>query len=154
MGLAKVNLDGLLETLRLDEGWRKYIYDDANGDPIVPGYTVVGHPTIGHGLCVERGRGELPLEIGELWLKHAVEARWKALVARLPWVEDQPVEVQLALGNMAYQLGVEGLCGFKRMLAALEAGDREMAAKHALNSKWAKQVPARAQRVSASILGG
>jgi len=134
----------LIDDLKLDEGWRASVYQDSEG-----------YWTVGYGFMVDARRGgELPREVGEYWLKHAVEARWKALVARLPWVEDQPVEVQLALGNLAYQLGVEGLCGFKRMLAALEAGDRETAAKEALDSKWAKQTPARAQRVSASILGG
>jgi lysozyme len=55
---------------------------------------------------------------------------------------------------MAYQMGVEGVCGFKTMLRCLEAGELEKAAGAALNSRWAKvQTPARAKRVAAMIRG-
>jgi lysozyme len=54
---------------------------------------------------------------------------------------------------MAYQLGPSGVVAFKKMLAALEAGDRIAAAEAALDSKWATQTPNRAQRVAALIRG-
>ena len=58
------------------------------------------------------------------------------------------------LCNMAYNLGVPRLLGFERMWAALAAGDYERAADEALDSKWARQVGARAARVAALIREG
>jgi lysozyme len=66
---------------------------------------------------------------------------------------DQPADVQRALANMVYQLGVRGLLGFRNMLSALRAGDRLAAADHCLDSEYARQTPERALRV-AHLLGG
>ena len=46
--------------------------------------------------------------------------------------------------EMCYNLGLSGLAGFKKMLAAVEAGDYKKAAKEMLDSKWAFQVKGRA----------
>lgn len=50
------------------------------------------------------------------------------------------------LQSMCYQLGSSGLNGFKNMWKAIESGDWEEAAKQALDSKWARQTPERANR--------
>jgi len=65
----------------------------------------------------------------------------------------QPPDVRRALLNMAYQLGVSGLLNFSKMLTALQAGDREEAAREALDSLWAKQTPNRARRVALLLRG-
>jgi lysozyme len=56
--------------------------------------------------------------------------------------------VQVALVCMAFQLGESRLCGFKRMFAALRGGDRRAARQEALESKWARQTPRRAQEIA------
>ena len=147
--------DRLLDTLATEEGFRSYVYDDATGEPIVPGYTVIGHPTIWHGLCLEKGR------VPKLWeslprdvLQYVSQGKYRELTAKAPWIIGQPDDVRLALALMAYQLGAEGVLGFKNMLAALKRGDREAAADHALDSEWARRdTPARAGRVAALIRG-
>lgn len=48
------------------------------------------------------------------------------------------------LVEMVYNLGLNGMLGFKKMLAAIEAEDYEQAAVEMLDSKWAKQVGQRA----------
>ena len=48
---------------------------------------------------------------------------------------------------MAYQLGVEGVMKFKKMIAALQNGDYDRAADEMADSLWAKQTPSRAQRL-------
>lgn len=53
---------------------------------------------------------------------------------------------QAILISLAYQLGVAGVSAFRNMWAALERGDFELASKHMLDSKWAKQTPNRAKR--------
>lgn len=46
--------------------------------------------------------------------------------------------------NMAFNLGLAGLLKFKKMLAAVEAGNYPLAAAEMRNSLWAKQVKGRA----------
>lgn len=55
---------------------------------------------------------------------------------------------QNVLVEMAFQLGMSGLLGFKRMLAALRRHDYAGAAREGLDSKWAREdSPARARRL-------
>lgn len=49
------------------------------------------------------------------------------------------------LVSMVFQLGPRGVAGFRRMLAALNEGDYEQAAKEMLASRWAEQTPRRAR---------
>lgn len=149
-----MNLRQIREDLERDEGWREFLYDDATGKPIVKGSVVEGYPTIGIGFCVSADRGApLPRVIADRWLDHLLVEIGKGLDARIPWWRYQPDDVQRALVSMAYQLGVSGLLNFRKMLAALERGDRLQAAAEALDSRWARQTPSRANRVAAWISG-
>ena len=40
---------GQLSQLQSQESYRRFVYDDATGREIVPGYTVQGNPTICYG---------------------------------------------------------------------------------------------------------
>ena len=51
---------------------------------------------------------------------------------------------QIALIDMAFNLGLQGFLNFKEMIAALESGNYEQAAKDMMNSRWAEQVQDRA----------
>ena len=78
-----------------------------------------------------------------------------ALESRLPFWPRLTDDRRRVLANMGYQLGVGGLMGFKRMLAALERGDYEAAAREMLDSKWAKRdTPARAGRLAERMRRG
>ncbi len=56
---------------------------------------------------------------------------------------------------MAFQLGVNGVANFKKMIAALIARDYAAAAREMLDSNWAKvQTPARAQRMAEMMRTG
>lgn len=55
------------------------------------------------------------------------------------------------LYNMVYQMGVKGVLNFKNMIKALEAKDYKRAGDEMLDSKWAKQTPARANRLSKAM---
>lgn len=127
-----------------DEGWSPYVYDDT-----------LGFATIGYGFLVDpRRTAGLPRDVADFWLDKHIDATVQLLRARWPAWDRQPEEVQRATANMAYQLGVSGLMGFRKMLAALEAGDRPEAARQALDSRWARdQTPARAKRIASLIRG-
>ena len=136
-------IDELVDDLKRDEGYVPYAYQDH-----------LGYWTIGYGFLVDKDKGgQIPKSIAESWLMLAINDRWNALVSRKPEVLDYPEDVQRALGNMAYQLGVNGLLRFKKMFAALDAGDRVLAAQEAWDSTWAKQTPERARRVTRLIRG-
>lgn len=138
-----MNTDALMDTLKSDEGWRPYVYDDSEG-----------FATIGYGFLVDARKGVgLPRPVAEFWLRYAVNERLAELQRLWPAFKDQPAEVKDALGNLAYQLGAAGLVKFKRMLAALAAGDRDTAADELMESKLAKQAPARTNRTAALIRG-
>ena len=55
---------------------------------------------------------------------------------------------------MAFQMGVDGLLGFKNTLAMIQSGRYSDAAKGMLSSLWAKQTPARAKRMSEQMRTG
>lgn len=61
---------------------------------------------------------------------------------------------QDVLIDMAYNLGIVKLRGFKRMLAALEDHDFQRAAREMLDSKWAKQVGQRANTLALMMREG
>lgn len=135
--------DQVATDLKIDEGWNPSLYRDS-----------LGYWTIGFGFCVDPAtHAELPRDVGEYWLNVLVGNCIQDVNQALPWVASQPTDVKRALYNMAYQLGVDGLLAFKRMLASLQAGDRHTAATEALNSHWAQQTPRRAQRMAA-LIGG
>lgn len=136
-------MDQLLSDLRSDEGWNPFVYDDH-----------LGYQTIGYGFLIDPQKGGgLPKPVAEFWLRYAVNERLDAFKKAWPEFDAQPTDVQRALANMVYQLGVHGVLAFHKMLDALKRGDRAEAALEALNSKWQTQTPARARRV-ASLLRG
>ena len=150
-----MNVDALLSALEKDEGFVAYVYDDANGKPIVPGYTLVGHPTIWYGLCLEQGRiPQLPTSLPRDLLRYVAEGKWLELLMREPWIETLPEKTQLGLAMMAYQLGARGVLNFQKMMAALRAGDFETAESEALDSDWGRKHKTRAKKVARLIRGG
>jgi len=147
-----MNFDLLTTELTRDEGIRLAVYDDATGEPIKPGSHVVGHPTIGIGRALDT-HGITEREANEL-LHNDILAVSAEIYKRLPWVEHLDEVRQMVLASMAFQMGVEGLLGFHNTLAAIARGDYGIAAAGMLDSKWAEQTPARAERLAAMIKSG
>lgn len=65
-----------------------------------------------------------------------------------PWISTLSDPRRGVLLNMAYNLGLHGLMAFRKMLAALQAGNFAMAAEEMLDSAWATQVGDRAHRLA------
>lgn len=136
--------DRTIETLIAEEGFRASAYQDH-----------LDFWTIGHGICIDARKGCGITEAESRYLlTNRVSAATTGLRIKLPWFAGLDEARQSALVQMAYQLGLGGLLGFKNMLAAIQAGDYERAAQEALNSAWAKQTPARAYRVADMIRNG
>ena len=142
-----MNIQKLMQDLRRDEGVRYQVYDDATGQPIQAGDTLQGHPTIGVGRNLTAARGVSDLEVDTM-LDNDCRIVVRELDHALPWWRNLSDGRQRALANMAFNLGMPTLQRFSRMLRALEAGEYEAAAREALDSRWARQVGARAERIA------
>jgi lysozyme len=147
-----MNLDALVDALKSDEGYRQFVYDDATGKPIVPGYTVVGIPTIGYGRGLSN-RGVSIQEAADMVRRDALQGFKEAadLVSNFVLLDDVR---QGVLANMAMNMGKSRLAGFTKMLAAVEAKNFALAATEMRQSLWAKQVGPRAARLAAEMETG
>jgi lysozyme len=135
----------LIRQLRADEGVRPCVYNDH-----------LGYATIGVGRLVDArkpGAGLRPEEIDFL-LQNDIDDRIDALTRKLPWFQNLDDARKGVLLAMAFQMGVEGLLGFKNTLQLVMEGKYENAAHGMLQSLWAKQTPARAKRLSEQMRTG
>lgn len=145
-------IDPILDHLEREEEFRGFVYDDATGLPIRPGTIVKGHPTAGYGCALDVE--PLTKEEARYLLRNRYEARKAALDAALPWWRALSPARQLVLVSMAYQLGIAGLLKFHDTLAAVKRGDWEAAAAGMRASLWARQTPARAERLAEKMRNG
>ena len=72
----------------------------------------------------------------------------------LPWTSSLDDVRRDALIAMTFNMGIGRLCGFKKFLSALQAGDWKTARNEMLDSQWASQVGARAYRLAIQIETG
>ena len=70
------------------------------------------------------------------------------------WFPSLTDDRQRAIINMVFNLGLTKLLHFKKFLAAMEAEDWEEAGKQMLDSKWARQVGNRSDRLEQMIVNG
>ncbi len=147
----------LVLELRRDEDEKLTAYKDS-----------LGYWTIGVGHLIDPAKGADPAPFGidlrggksispaqsEMLLRQDVSAKAAELDKRLPWWRKLSDARQRVLLNMAFNLGVDGLLGFKNTLAMVQAGDYAGAARGMLASKWAGQVHARADRLAAMMVQG
>jgi lysozyme len=131
----------LLSQLRLHEGKRNKPYRDT-----------VGKETIGVG----RNLTDVGLRDDEIdyLLINDIKVVENALDARLNWWRSLDLIRQRVLIDMCFNMGINGLMGFKNTLKAIEEHRWQDAYKGMLASKWAKQVGARANRLGNMILTG
>jgi len=68
-------------------------------------------------------------------------------------LDEHPECVKEVLIEMVFQLGVGGVSKFKKFLANLSTKTYHLAADEMLDSRWAKQTPMRAEKLSYIIRG-
>lgn len=139
-----MNRTDLLRELVRDEGLVLHAYPDSRG-----------FLTIGIGRLIDRRRGgKITREEAFYLAHHDIDEVEADLNRALPWWRKMSERRQRALANMCFNLGLPRLLEFKVTLAHLEAGRYGEAAEEALDSKWAKQVGERAERLAAMIREG
>lgn len=87
-------------------------------------------------------------------LQNDIQAATQSLETFLPWTAALDDGRLSALVAMTFNMGIWGLCEFKLFLAAVQAGDWSEARDQILQSKWAEEVGARAQRLAIQIETG
>ncbi len=136
LSISRDEVKTILSDLRRDEGLKLSLYRDTEGKLTI-GY---GHNLSDVGIS---------LRCAEFLLEDDFATASNELDNELPWWKNLNKSHRRGLVNMAFNLGLPKLLKFKKMLSALRQHKGELAATEALDSKWAKQVGARAWRIAA-----
>lgn len=140
MNLTPQGYAALEEMLIVDEGFSQFVYlDTLKNETFGIGFL------LRLGLSLEESKAVLKVRLAKLEtdLSHA-----QSLYLNLD--ENR----KIAILDMAYNIGIAGICNFKNMWTAIERKDYKQAALEMLNSDWAEQVGARAKRLANIMLNG
>lgn len=144
--------DALTTQIMADEGRRLRVYDDATGQPIVAGSRVVGNPTIGYGTLLSAPGGITDGEALAMLDARIATARASAQTLTVYGrLNDARRDV---LTQLTFQLGLNGVRSFKRMLAALADSDFDRAGDELIDSKFHEQATARCERLADVLRSG
>jgi len=144
--------DHLDAELEVEEGNKLLIYDDATGKTFLKGMTLVGNLSVGIGLNLM-----IPFDPVELaFLEKNRIAKTQTGLLVIPWYAALDPVRQVALADIAYNIGVHGLLNWPHFLAYLAKQDYPAAvAEIKGNALWVSQVKAaRATRLENMILTG
>lgn len=135
----------IIKILKFEEGYRSKPYIDSEGYPTV-GYGIKLGP---RGGAIENYTFTVPEAVGSVWLETLLSNN-RLQMNTIPGIVDALRHCSEPrsdiLQSMAWQMGVEGLAGFKNMLALISQENFTAAASCMLMSKWARQTPNRAKR--------
>ena len=139
-----MNVEQLREQLKIDEGCVYEIYNDH-----------LGYPTFGIGHLVRESDPEngspLGTEISEDRVNEAFDADIEIVLSDCnilyPDFEDLPEEAQQIIANMMFNLGRPRLSKFVGMKRGVDEKDWNSAADEMVDSRWYRQVGARAERL-------
>lgn len=124
----------LIDDIKQEEGFKGTVYKCTEG-----------FDTIGYGTRLPLSEKE-----AEMILEHRLNIL-KGNLSNSLYMLDIDKKAWDILYNMVYQMGVKGVLNFKNMIKALENKDYKKAGDEMLDSKWAKQTPARANRLSKAM---
>ena len=124
----------LIDDIKQEEGFKGIVYKCTEG-----------FDTIGYGTRLPLSEKE-----AEMILEYRLNILKSNLSGSLSMLDIDKKAWDI-LYNMVYQMGVKGVLNFKNMIKALEAKDYKRAGDEMLDSKWAKQTPARATRLSKAM---
>lgn len=133
-----------------DEGVVFEIYEDH-----------LGNKTVGIGHLITKDDPEYGLPTGtpvseqrvmELY-EQDLDTAVDDVFTLFPMVREYPNRVKRVLINMAFNLGLKRLAGFKRMIGHVKRCNWFEAADEMLRSKWATQVPNRANALAKMMRG-
>ena len=133
--LATELISKTMEELKKHEGLR-----------LKPYKCTAGALTIGYGRNLN-ARGISRAEAHDMLAHDVIETYHQCELKIDFWSSLSDVH-KMVLLNMAFNLGIQGLLGFKRTLDYMRSGDFRSASVEMLDSKWAEQVGKRAEELS------
>jgi len=139
-----MDIEKLREQLKIDEGCVYELYNDH-----------LGYATFGIGHLVLESDPEYGADIGTPVSDDRVIEAFEQDVQTVlsdcavlyPDFDELPEEVQQVIANMMFNLGRPRLSAFKGMKAGVDARDWNEAADQMVDSRWYRQVGARAERL-------
>lgn len=138
-------MSNIVKILNYEEGYKERPYIDTEGYPTVACGVKIGPK----GASLSNYIFTVPREVGDVWLESFVASTIKKMnenpliISAMKACNQERKDILI---SMAYQMGVQGLAGFKNTLAMVSSGNFSGAASGMLSSKWAKQTPNRANR--------
>lgn len=139
----------LIKELRRDEGVEYVPYLDTVGIATVG----VGHNLKAKALPADWKYPLSDAQVDKL-LADDLEAVFAGLDKHMCWWRNLSYARQRVLVNMAFNMGIQGLLGFKNTLLAVREGRWLDASGGMTGSKWAKQVKGRADRLAKMMREG
>lgn len=137
----------IIPILNFEEGFRARPYIDSEGYPTVGTGFLIGPK----GAAISNYTFSLSKNVSDVWLQELVDAKFAEMKSN-PTIYSALKQCNPArsdvLQSMAYQLGTQGLAGFKNTLQMISVGNFTGAAAGMMNSLWAKQTRSRALRHS------
>ena len=125
----------LIESIKEGEGYRAKVYKCTEG-----------YDTIGYGFAIKDL--ELDEEVCDMILDKKLDKLIDVTNKKFLFLKELPQDKCEVVYEMVYQLGLNGVSKFKKMLKALEDKDYDKASVEMLDSLWAKQTPNRAKKLS------
>tara|TARA_R110001592_G_scaffold132485_2_gene347107 strand:+ start:11058 stop:11513 length:456 start_codon:yes stop_codon:yes gene_type:complete len=146
-----MDIKSLIQELIVDEGKINEIYKDH-----------LGYETLGVGHLVLETDKEYGQPVGTEvsdetvtdYLTTDIENICKDLDRNIPFWRDLDEERQRVVANMGFNLGINRLLQFEKFLNALENKDYDEAANQMMDSRWARQVGPRSERLKVRMLSG
>ncbi len=144
-----MNIDKLREQLKIDEGVKYEIYRDHLG------YLTFG---IGHLITEKDPEYGQPIktEVSADRVNEVFNADVQLYINEtkkvFPDLESKPDSIQLVLVNMCFNLGAPRLEKFKKFITAINDEQWAEAAVEMMDSRWARQVGPRAERLRDVVL--
>ena len=146
-----MDIKSLIQELIVDEGKINEIYKDH-----------LGYETLGVGHLVLETDKEYGQPVGTevsdetvtAYLTKDIENICKDLDRNIPFWRDLDEERQRVVANMGFNLGINRLLQFEKFLNALENKDYDEAANQMMDSRWARQVGPRSERLKVRMLSG
>lgn len=152
--------------LRGDEGVKNTVYWDSLGYPTVGiGHLILYKKTRDMNAILRKLSADLGHSVGATIAQADITALFNSDLGKTqaeirknrtigPVYAKLNRSRQMALENMAFQMGTGGLAKFKTSLALIGAGQYEQAAAALKQSLWARQTPGRANRICLVIKNG
>ena len=107
----------------------------------------LGNWTVGVGHLLKSPCETITLEYAGKLLKEDINIAVNSLRKNVPVFSELDEVRQYVLISMCFNLGINRLLSFKKMLLALESKNYEVAAKEMKDSLWYRQVKGRAEKL-------